>query len=150
MLTRLNQRGQRGQRSHLPYGDRNRRRRSRPRVANLWGWAQGYIQNLGWALAPVWLTADLVPGGLPGGVTVGCCCKDGEACTAWGKHLVSGLGVAHDADEVEEVWPTTHAQVLAGHVGIAVMTGSESRLLVLDVGSGSAITRARFKMATTC
>ena len=76
----------------------------------------------------------------------GCCCKDGEACTTWGKHLVSGLGVARTEDDVERVWPATDIRVRSGFIGIAVLTGSESQIVVLDVGEHAAMTKARFKI----
>jgi len=113
----------------------------------MWGWAKGYIASLGWAIAPVWMPASAVSGAEAAGIH-GCCCKDGEACTTWGKHLVSGLGVAREVDDVESVWPVTDVRVRNGWIGLAVLTGSESKIVVLDVGDPSAarLTQARFKI----
>jgi P4 family phage/plasmid primase-like protien len=111
----------------------------------LWKWARGYIKRFGWALAPVWNPVDAVPRAATEGM-VGCCCKDGEACTTWGKHLVSGLGVARQEDEVELVWPAGDIRVRSGFIGIAVLTGSDSQNVVLDVGEHAPMTKARFKV----
>jgi hypothetical protein len=118
-----------------------------PALNNLWAWAKGYVRNLGWTLGPVWLAASDLPGteAEDEGI-VGCCCPDGEACTRWGRHLVSGLGIAHDEHEVEKVWPTSNPHVMAGHIGIAAMTGSDSGMFVMDVGGAGTMTRARFKI----
>jgi len=80
---------------------------------------------------------------------VGCCCKDGEACTTWGKHLVSGLGVAHEEDDVEAVFPVTDVRVRNGWIGLAALTGSESKIVVLDVNDPDSVTmtKARFKVS---
>lgn len=117
-------------------------------LRNLWRWARGYIKRFGWALAPVWNPVSAVPGAIGTGMA-GCCCKDGEACTAWGKHLVSGLGVARQEDEVELVWPNSDVRARSGWLGIAVLTGSESRIVVLDIGdaASAAMTKARFKIS---
>jgi hypothetical protein len=112
---------------------------------NLWRWAKGYINKFGWALAPVWNPVSVSPKAIAEGM-VGCCCKDGEACTTWGKHLVSGLGVARSEDEVEQVWPVSDIRCRSGFIGIAVLTGSESKIVVLDVGEHAAMTKARFKI----
>jgi Family of unknown function (DUF5906) len=114
-------------------------------VKNLWRWAKGYISQFGWAIAPVWMPVAAVPGAAGAGL-VGCCCKEGEACTTWGKHLVSGLGVARVEEDVERVFPASDLRVKAGWIGLAVLTGSESKIVVLDVGEHAEMTRARFKM----
>jgi hypothetical protein len=117
-------------------------------VKSLWSWAKGYINHFGWALAPCWLPVDAVgAGGVVTPGMKGCCCKDGEACVVPGKHLVSGLGVARHEDDVPRVWPATDARVRSGWIGLAVLTGSDSQTVVLDVGPSAALTRARFKIS---
>jgi hypothetical protein len=114
-------------------------------VKNLWRWAKGYIRQFGWAMAPVWMPVSAVPAARAAGM-VGCCCPEGEGCTTWGKHLVSGLGVARDEQDVERVWSHTDVRVRSGWIGMAVLTGSESKIVVLDVGEHAEMTRARFKL----
>jgi hypothetical protein len=116
-----------------------------PDLRTLHEWARGYIRKFGWMLAPVWMPVSAVPGAAAAGL-VGCCCKDGEACTTWGKHLVSGLGVARTEDEVDKVWPNADIRVRSGYIGLAALTGSDSQMVVLDVGEHAEMTRARFKM----
>lgn len=114
-------------------------------VSNLWNWARGYIRRYKWALAPIWLTAPPQPGERAGDR---CACPEGALCAAPGKHLVSGLGVARAIDDVEMVWSADDLRVSTGMVGIAVMTGEASDLMVLDVRSGGhEITRARYSVS---
>ena len=116
-----------------------------PELKNLWEWARGYIRRFGWSLAPVWNPVGASPKALAEGMK-SCCCKDGEACINPGKHLVSGLGVARSEEDVEQVWPVTDVRCRSGFIGIAVLTGSESQCVVLDIGEHAKMTRARFKM----
>src|SRR4051794_14613557 len=44
-----------------------------PAVRNLHEWAKGYVRKFGWAVAPVWLPVDQVPGAAAAGLA-GCCC----------------------------------------------------------------------------
>ena len=140
-------------RRHLPLASRGLRPRCqghRPtHCQELLGLgASGYIRRFEWALAPVWLPVAAVPGGSAAGM-VGCCCPDGGACANWGKHLVSpGSGVARDESDVEKVWPNSDVRVRNGWIGMGVLTGSESKIVVLDIGdAGSAtMTKARFKI----
>lgn len=119
-----------------------------PELENLRRWAKGYIKAFGWVIVPVWLgAADLPAGEAEDADIVGCCCPDGEACTRWGRHMVSGLGVAHGEEDVNKILPTSNPHVQAGHVGLGALTGSESRMFVLDVGLAGKMTRARFKVS---
>ena len=105
-----------------------------PEIAHVRDHAEGYIRKFGWALAPVWLNGAGDDGSE-------CQCPLGAGCLDPGKHLVSGLGVAREVTDVEEVWPDDHKGI-----GIAVLTGSESKLLVLDVAGHSGLLRARFEL----
>jgi P4 family phage/plasmid primase-like protien len=117
-----------------------------PVTGALWSWAKGYIRRYGWTLAPIWLTETVVETGT-GETREVCACPEKAMCAAPGKHLVAGLGVARTEVDVEDVWSAKDARVSGGLVGIAVMAGEESNLLVVDVRTGGAeITRARYKI----
>lgn len=112
-----------------------------PSVTALWGWAKGYIRRFGWSLAPIWLSETTATG------DVVCHCPERTLCAAPGKHLVSGTAVARNEADVEVVWSARDPRVISGLMGIAVLTGGDSGLLVLDVRTGGAeITRARYKI----
>jgi phage/plasmid-associated DNA primase len=92
--------------------------------------ARWYVERFGWAVAPVWLN---------GGAE--CQCPLGASCPEPGKHLASGLGVAREVDDVDAIWTDD-----SKGIGLGVLTGSESKLLVLDVRRDAALTRARLGM----
>lgn len=101
-------------------------------------WAGFYVSTLGWAVSPRWLAV---------GEGEICACPEGEACPYPGKHLVDGHrvvrpsqavgeggGAEADAAAVAAVWPQEHPDVARGAWGVAALCGSESGLLVWDLG----------------
>lgn len=94
-------------------------------------WARGYIRQFGWSVTPVWLQDDKNV----------CGCPAGPRCMTPGRHMVSGAGIARTEVDVTAVWNDDDKAV-----GIGVLTGSESDLLVLDVRADAMLTRARFRL----